>query len=99
MAEGPIDVVAFVRILVDKVPEAIPHVKVLMEQSRLEPGVTRYDVYADIKEPGTYVFLETYDSLDVLKKHQGTEHFKKTIETCTPWFSAPVEIRVLKKAL
>lgn len=98
MAES-INVVAFVRVAADKVADALPHVKVLVEESRKEVGIEHYDVYADIKEPGTYVFIERYTSLDVLEKHQQTEHFKNTIATCSQWFTAPVEIRILKKEL
>jgi quinol monooxygenase YgiN len=69
MAES-INVVAFVRVAADKVGDALPHVKVLVEESRKEEGVEVYDVYADTKEPGTYVFIERYANLEVLTKHQ-----------------------------
>jgi len=46
MAEH-IDVVAIVRIHADKVPEALPLVKQLVESSRAEEGVLRYDVHGD----------------------------------------------------
>jgi len=61
--------------------------------------VLRYDVHGDTQEAGTYVFIEKYANIDVLKKHQETDHFKNTMAACSQWFSAPIEIRILKQAL
>jgi quinol monooxygenase YgiN len=88
-----------VRVHADKVADALPHVSKLVEESRKEEGVIKYEVFTDIKEAGTYIFIEKFASLAVVEKHQHSNHFKEAIENCKQWFLSPVELRVLKKAL
>ena len=56
--EGPVSVVAIVKIKPEFVEAGRATVEQLVEASRKEEGCLRYDWFKDIKEEGTYVVIE-----------------------------------------
>ena len=61
--EGPVFIVAIVKIKPECIEEAKRYIEELADASRKEPGCLRYDVFNDIKEEGKHVFLEEYKSI------------------------------------
>lgn len=49
----------------------------LVAPSRLEQGCLRYDLHREPAAPGTFVFLETWESRAALDAHMATPHFRE----------------------
>lgn len=92
----PVNVVAIFRLKEDKIEEARPHLKKLAECSRDEKGVDYYNTFEDVKEKGTFVFIERYSNEEVFETHQKTDHFNEIFSVIKPWLKQDVEIRILK---
>ena len=45
------------------------------ENSRREPGVTRFDVLQEIEDPRRFVLVEGYVSDDAVSAHRRTDHY------------------------
>ncbi len=45
------------------------------ENSRREPGVTRFDVLQEIEDPTRFVLVEGYVSEDAVAAHRRTDHY------------------------
>jgi len=50
--------------------------KKIVEGSRREQGCVRYDLNQDVKDPYTYVFIETWQSQQAIDKHNTELHYK-----------------------
>lgn len=75
-----VNVVALVKVDPLHIKDAEPIVKKLAEASRLEAGVTRYEIYKVNEKAGVYVFLEQYKSVADFEAHKSTAHFKEAIK-------------------
>jgi quinol monooxygenase YgiN len=67
-----VDVVAIVRVKPEAIEVARPQIEVLIEASRAEQGVLRYDWYHDAHEPTTFVVIERYASQEAFEQHKAT---------------------------
>ena len=56
-----------------------------------EPGVVRYDVLKDEKNPGEYMLYEMYTSSEAALLHKETDHYKEWRDTVAPLMSTPRE--------
>lgn len=90
-----IDVVAIFRVKPEAIEVARPIIVKLIEETRKEPGLIRYDWYQDAKEPGTFIALETFASPEAFEAHRHSAHFQEVVEAAKAWVSAPTELRVL----
>ena len=45
------------------------------ENSRQEPGVTRFDVLREVEDPTRFVLIEGYVSEDAVAAHRRTDHY------------------------
>jgi quinol monooxygenase YgiN len=48
--------------------------RALVEPSRRDAGCITYDLHRDIKDPGTFVFFELWESLELLQAHGQAAH-------------------------
>ncbi|RKS87476.1 quinol monooxygenase YgiN [Orbus hercynius] len=65
--------------------------KQLVAASRQEEGCLQYDLHQDIKDPHTYIFIETWQSKQAIERHNAQSHFKQ--------FAKFTEGKVAKKAV
>ena len=79
MEGGPVEVIAIVKIKPECIETARPEVEKTIEAVRKEEGCIKYDWYQDVKEPGTFIVLETYKTMEALQAHGSSEHLKALI--------------------
>jgi quinol monooxygenase YgiN len=75
-----VDVLVILRVKPESIEANRPTVETLIEATRKEGGVQRYDWYQDAKEPGTLVILETFKSVEAHHKQVKSEHLKVALE-------------------
>lgn len=51
----------------------------LVEKTRLEKDCISYDLFTDQKDPGHFVFIETWPDRAALDAHCQTEHFQRLV--------------------
>ncbi|MDQ7970462.1 MAG: putative quinol monooxygenase [Oxalicibacterium faecigallinarum] len=51
----------------------------LVTKTRLEPACISYDLHVDQKDPGHFVFIETWPDRAALDAHCQTEHFRRLV--------------------
>lgn len=59
------------------IEKARPIAEKLIEEVRNEKGNLRYDGYQDSKEPGTFVWLESYTSMEAFHAHRESPGVQK----------------------
>jgi (4S)-4-hydroxy-5-phosphonooxypentane-2,3-dione isomerase len=57
--------------------------------SRLEPGVSRFDVIQQADDPSRFVLLEAYHSLEDAQLHKQTPHYEKWRAVAEPMMTEP----------
>lgn len=64
-------------------PEAVaivaPLYRELVELTRREPLCISYDLFVDQKDPGHFIFVETWPDRAALDQHCATEHFRRLV--------------------
>lgn len=64
-------------------PEAVGIVRPLYDElvrlTRAEPLCLSYDLFVDQKDPGHFVFIETWPDRAALDAHCATEHFRRLV--------------------
>lgn len=64
-------------------PEAVeivlPFYRELVELTRQEPLCIAYDLFIDQKDPGHFIFIETWPDRAALHIHCATEHFTRLV--------------------
>jgi quinol monooxygenase YgiN len=64
-------------------PEALEIVRPLYQElvalTRQEPLCISYDLHVDQKDPGHFVFIETWPDRAALDAHCATEHFRRLV--------------------
>jgi quinol monooxygenase YgiN len=76
--------------------EVWPTVETLVEETRKEEGVLRYDWYQDSKEKSTFVIMESFKDMEAFKHHASTIFVKESVEKFKQWAVETPEIRELK---
>ena len=56
-----------------------PLFREILEATNKEKGCIEYRLYEKEDEPGFYVFLEEWESMEDLRAHFATEHFKRIV--------------------
>ena len=56
-----------------------PLFREMLEATQKEKGCIEYRLYEKDDEPGLYVFVEEWKSMEDLKNHFETEHFKRIV--------------------
>jgi quinol monooxygenase YgiN len=75
---------------------ARPKFEYLVEHTRKEPGVLKYDSYLDANEEGVLLVIEKYINKEAFEAHCKSEHFLKVIAETKEWLLVPPQIRILK---
>ena len=58
-------------------------------QSRLEPGVARFDVLQQADDPARFVLIEIYRNADAPAAHKETAHYQAWRDTVAPMMAEP----------
>jgi quinol monooxygenase YgiN len=61
--------------------------------SREEPGCISYRVYEDTELPNEFVFVEEWESSEVLQRHFATSHIGEFMRAITAAIVAPPDVR------
>ena len=59
-----------------------------------EPGVVRWDVFADIDNPNKFFLNEVYKDVDAENDHMTTAHYHRWKKATQNWFAKPYEVSV-----
>jgi quinol monooxygenase YgiN len=57
----------------------MPLYRELVEFTRREPRCIGYDLFMDQKDPGHFIFIETWPDRAALDLHCATEHFRRLV--------------------
>jgi len=61
------------------VPLVMPLYRELVDSTRREPLCLGYDLFIDEKEPGHFVFIETWPDRAALDAHCASAHFRRLV--------------------
>ena len=73
----------------DAIGIVAPLYQELVALTRQEPLCIRYDLFVDQKEPGHFVFIETWPDRAALDHHCATEHFRRLVPQIDAHQKAP----------
>lgn len=88
-------VIASVVVLPEHNQPVADSLQALAEQSRLEPGNLRYDLYRDSIDANTFHLLETYIDQAAFDAHLQSPHFAAHLTHCEGCLAEPARIHVL----
>ncbi len=63
--------------------------------SREEPGVARFDFYAQQDDPSRFVLIEVYRNAEAPAKHKETSHYRKWAELVQDMLAEPRQRNLL----
>lgn len=66
------------------------------QDSRLESGVVRFDIYQQEQDPTCFEFIEIYQTWEDAFKHRDTAHFHRWSEEAEPMMVQPRTRIILK---
>jgi quinol monooxygenase YgiN len=69
-------VVANISAKSDKIELVKAELEKLIEITRAEEGCLRYDLHRDNENPAHFMFYETWESRELLRKHLDAQHLK-----------------------
>lgn len=94
-----IKVVAKHYVFSDKVEEVIELSKELVAATVKEEGCISYGMYQDVKDSTILTMLEEWESVEALKKHSESEHFKTLVPKIVKFMEKPTEMNVYNKVI
>ena len=74
MSNTPLTIVANITARKNQIELVKKELQKLIEPSRAEKGCLSYELYQDNDNPAHFVFYETWESEEDLKKHMESEH-------------------------
>ena len=66
-------------ILPDRIDEVLPLYRELVEKTRQETRCHSYELFRNQKDPGHFVFIETWPDRAALDAHCRTQHFTRLV--------------------
>jgi quinol monooxygenase YgiN len=94
-----VTVVYIVKIDTANIEYVRPVANTLVEHSRKEQKVTSYDLLQDTQNPGTFMFVAHYASLEAFHDHQANEVYKNANTSVAQWLLSPPDIPTLHMIL
>ena len=76
---------------------AKPLFREILEATRKEKGCIEYRLYEQEDEPGLYVFVEDWESMEDLNNHFATEHFKRIVPIIDSYKAKDGAVWVMKE--
>ena len=91
-----------VRVLVHVKPDTreqfINITKLLVVETRREPGCLFYGCYQDLTDPDRFMFYEEYADQAAIEAHGAAEHRNRWFGVVGALLAAPMEVRVLENS-
>ena len=81
----------------ENIATAEPLFREILEATNKEKGCIEYRLFVKEDEPGFYVFVEEWESMDHLKAHFETEHFKRIVPQIRGFASKDGSVWVMKE--
>ena len=81
----------------EHIATAKPLFREILEATRKEKGCIEYRLHEKEDEPGLYVFVEEWESMEDLKNHFETEHFKRIVPQLRSFKSKDGAVWVMKE--
>lgn len=82
-------VTVYVQVKPDYVDAFIEATNENASQSRLEPGIARFDVIQSLDDACRFVLIEVYRDEEAPKAHKETDHYKKWRESVEEMMDEP----------
>ena len=93
-----IKIVAKLTVKQDKIDSFLALAKKLAAETRKsDAGCLRYELFQDVKEPGTLTFIEEWGNQAALDAHKAAGHFKEIFPRLAELCEKPGEINVYRK--
>jgi len=93
MNNQSIHVVARVVAIPDKVEELKSLLLGLIEPTRLETGVIKYELLQNQSDPTDFTFVEEWESAEALNTHLASPHLQAAVASLEGLTAAPPDIR------
>ena len=58
-------------------------------QSRLEPGIARFDILQQTEDPARFILVEAYRDAQAPARHKETKHYEVWRDTVAPMMAEP----------
>lgn len=73
----------------DALDSVAPLYRELVALTRQEPACIGYDLFTSQKDPGHFIFIETWPDRAALDRHCATEHFRRLVPLIDAHRKAP----------
>jgi len=90
-------IIAQIKVLGDKIKEAIIDLNTLVSSTQVEEGCLRYDLYQITESGDAFFLLEEWRDEKCLEKHFGSQHIKEFNTAKKTWISGKIEINRVEK--
>lgn len=87
-----ITVIAHIRTRAGKEPETEQVLTALIKPTQNEPGCISYDLFARPDNPGSYMFIETWENREALTAHLQQPHVQAFISRSDELLAAPLDV-------
>ena len=94
-----ITIVAESSVKPDKTDDFLKIARDLVEASRGEEGNVSYVLYADLKDPAKYTFIENWKDQAAIDSHNATAHFLDFGARAGPLFTGPLDIALYQRVI
>lgn len=89
-------IAAILKFTEEGVAKARPVIENTTKHTRKEAGNIRYDWYSDVKEPNTFVLIESFVSEEAFQIHFNSEYVQSGLEILKTLVSSEFEAHYLK---
>jgi quinol monooxygenase YgiN len=72
----------------------IREVRKIVPAVHREAGCSRYELFADVALPGSFHFIEEWESRTHLDEHLAQPHMKEYFALTDPWHSVPTRLKI-----
>jgi quinol monooxygenase YgiN len=90
-------IIAQIKVLGDKIKEAIIDLNTLVSSTQVEEGCLRYDLYQITESGDAFFLLEEWQDEKCLEKHFGSQQIKEFNTAKKNWISGKIEINRVEK--
>ncbi len=82
-------------ILLEHIDTVLPLYRELVAKTKQEPLCITYDLFIDEKDPGHFIFIETWPDHAALEVHCQTEHFTRLVPQINQYERQPCKVTLM----
>lgn len=83
----------------DKIEKILNLARDLVEKTVKEDGCIKYEMYQDEKNPSTLIMIEEWETIEDLKAHMSSDHFKEIVPQMNECMDQKAELNICKKVI